>query len=144
MSASSIVTVLSQHELQSLSHEAFMRKADKVNAFLYKLVMATICMAILGLLFVSPDVLAQAGGGAGSGMDAAQEKLTGFLTGVKRILGPISVLVVTIAFVFAGYQIAFNHKRIADVAPVLIGAIIIGAAAQLARMFISETDFQTN
>ena len=50
---------------------------------------------------------------------------------------PISVTVVTIAFVFAGYQIAFNHKRITDVAPVLVGAIVIGAAAQLAGWFIS-------
>ena len=68
--------------------------------------------------------------------------MTGFLSGVKKILGPFSILVVTIAFIFAGYQIAFNHKRIADVAPVLIGAIVIGAAAQLAKMFISESDFQ--
>lgn len=128
---------LSQAELQAISHAEFMRKADKVNNFIYKLVLAAVCLAALGLLFYSPAAFAQAGG-----MDEAEKKLTGFLSGVKKILGPISILVVTIAFIFAGYQIAFNHKRIADVAPVLIGAIVIGAAAQLAKMFISESDFQ--
>lgn len=133
-------TALTQQELQRLSHEAFMRKADQINNVLYKLALAAICVAIMGLLFFAPEAFAQAGGSAG--MDEAKEKLTGFLTGVKKILGPISILVVTIAFIFAGYQIAFNHKRIADVAPVLIGAIIIGAAAQLAKMFIDEGDFK--
>ena len=64
-------------------------------------------------------------------------KVGEFLGKVKAALVPISVTVVTIAFVFAGYQIAFNHKRITDVAPVLVGAIVIGAAAQLAGWFIS-------
>ena len=64
-------------------------------------------------------------------------KVGEFLGKVKAALVPISVTVDTIAFVFAGYQIAFNHKRITDVAPVLVGAIVIGAAAQLAGWFIS-------
>ena len=138
MSTPSNTMALSQQELQAISYEAFMRKADKVNNILYKLALGAVCLAILGLLFFSPAAFAQASGG----MDEAEKKLTGFLSGVKKILGPISILVVTIAFIFAGYQIAFNHKRIADVAPVLIGAIIIGAAAQLAKMFITESDFQ--
>ena len=138
MSTPSNTMALSQQELQAISHEAFMRKADKVNNILYKLALGAVCLAILGLLFFSPAAFAQASGG----MDEAEKKLTGFLSGVKKILGPISILVVTIAFIFAGYQIAVNHKRIADVAPVLIGAIIIGAAAQLAKMFITESDFQ--
>lgn len=138
MSTVSHSVSLSQAELQAISHAEFMRKADKVNNFIYKLVLAAVCLAALGLLFYSPAAFAQATGG----MDEAEKKLTGFLSGVKKILGPISILVVTIAFIFAGYQIAFNHKRIADVAPVLIGAIVIGAAAQLAKMFISESDFQ--
>ncbi len=51
---------------------------------------------------------------------------------------PLSIIVVTIAVVFSGYQIAFAHKRIGDVAPVLIGAILIGAAGQIAKMFLAE------
>jgi type IV secretion system protein VirB2 len=49
---------------------------------------------------------------------------------------------VTIAVVFAGYQIAFAHKRIADVAPILIGGVLIGAAGQIAKMVIGDTGQQ--
>ncbi|CAM5303396.1 TrbC/VirB2 family protein [Rhodanobacter lindaniclasticus] len=66
-----------------------------------------------------------------------------FATNINMILNAISVVVVTIAIVFSGYQIAFAHKRIGDVAPVLIGAVLIGAAGQgIAKMFLagSTTD----
>ncbi len=42
------------------------------------------------------------------------------------------------AVIFAGYQIAFAHKRIGDVAPILIGGVLIGAAGQIARMLLGE------
>jgi len=45
--------------------------------------------------------------------------------------------VVTIAIVFAGYQIAFAHKRFSDVMPVLIGGFMVGGAAALASMLVS-------
>jgi type IV secretion system protein VirB2 len=60
-----------------------------------------------------------------------------FATNINMILNAISVVVVTIAVIFSGYQIAFAHKRIADVAPVLIGAVLIGAAGQIAKMFLA-------
>ena len=65
-----------------------------------------------------------------------------FATNINMILNAISVVVVTIAVIFSGYQIAFAHKRIGDVAPVLIGAVLIGAAGQIAKMFLagSTTD----
>jgi type IV secretion system protein VirB2 len=59
-----------------------------------------------------------------------------FLKNVQNLLNGISIGVVTIAIIFAGYQIAFAHKRITDVAPILIGAVLLGAAGQIAKMFI--------
>lgn len=55
---------------------------------------------------------------------------------VNTLLNTASVIVVTIAIIFSGYQIAFAHKRIAEVAPALIGGVMIGAAAQIAKMVI--------
>jgi len=69
---------------------------------------------------------------------SAEERVTGFLGKLNSILNVASVAIVTIAVIFAGYQIAFAHKRISDVAPVLIGGFLIGAAAQLAKMVIPE------
>jgi len=63
----------------------------------------------------------------------------GFATSINKVLNAISVVVVTIAVVFSGYQIAFAHKRFAEVAPVLIGAILIGAASQIANMFLKTS-----
>lgn len=68
----------------------------------------------------------------------AEGRVTGFIGKINGILNVASVAIVTIAVIFAGYQIAFAHKRISDVAPVLIGGFLIGAAAQLAKMVIPD------
>lgn len=61
-----------------------------------------------------------------------------FLNNIGTILNAASLVVVTIAIVFAGYQIAFNNKRISEVAPVLIGGVLIGGAGQIAAMLINS------
>lgn len=95
-------------------------------------VRAATAASIAGLLSVSG--LAAAAPGS---MDAAG-KVTGFFTSITGLLNIASVAIVTIAVIFAGYQIAFNHKRIADVAPVLIGGFLIGAAAQISRLLLDD------
>lgn len=67
-------------------------------------------------------------------------KVCEFLKNINTILNVSSIAVVTIAIVFAGYQIAFAHKRISDVAPILIGGLLIGAAGQIATMVIGEKE----
>jgi type IV secretion system protein VirB2 len=62
----------------------------------------------------------------------------GFLDQITNLLGIASIAVVTIAIVFAGYQIAFAHKRISDVAPILIGGLLIGGASQLAAWILGD------
>jgi type IV secretion system protein VirB2 len=65
-------------------------------------------------------------------------KVCGFLSNITGLLNMGSIAVVTIAVIFAGYQIAFAHKRIGDVAPILIGGLLIGAAGQIAKMVIGD------
>lgn len=69
----------------------------------------------------------------------AQGRVSTFLNNLNSLLNLASIAVVTIAIIFAGYQIAFNHKRISDVAPVLLGGFLIGAAAQIAKMLVPES-----
>lgn len=73
---------------------------------------------------------------AQAGYGGADKKVEGFLSNITGLLNLASIAVVTIAIIFAGYQIAFAHKRISDVAPILIGGLLIGAAAQIATMLI--------
>ena len=72
----------------------------------------------------------------------SDQKVCGFFDNVNGLLNMASIAVVTIAIVFSGYQIAFAHKRISDVAPILIGGVLIGAAAQIAKMVVGDTGQQ--
>lgn len=93
--------------------------------------------SLQALLFVAMLVLpaiALAGPAGGE----ATGRVTEFFTDVGSLLNAASIAVVTIAVIFAGYQIAFAHKRISDVAPILIGGFLIGAAGQVAGMLIDE------
>lgn len=68
----------------------------------------------------------------------AQGRVTSFFSNINSLLNVASIAIVTIAVIFAGYQIAFNQKRIGDVAPVLVGGFLIGAAAQIAKMLLPD------
>ena len=101
--------------------------------------------ARLGMFLYLAVLLALLLPGIAFGQDATDTITTtcGFAGNIKSILNAVSIVVVTIAVIFAGYQIAFAHKRISDVAPVLIGGILIGAAGQIASMFL-KTSAGTN
>jgi type IV secretion system protein VirB2 len=74
----------------------------------------------------------------GTDFGGTDKKVCGFFSNINGLLNMASIAVVTIAVIFAGYQIAFAHKRIGDVAPILIGGVLIGAAGQIARMLLGE------
>lgn len=95
---------------------------------------STLCMATLFVSALALPGFAMAQDSFGD----AEEKVTGFFDSLNALLNVASIAVVTIAVIFAGYQIAFAHKRISDVAPVLIGGFLIGAAAQLAKMLMGD------
>jgi type IV secretion system protein VirB2 len=87
------------------------------------------------VLFAIPGLALAQGAPDFGGTDS---KVTGFLQNINGLLNLASIAVVTIAVIFAGYQIGFAHKRIADVAPILIGGFLIGAAAQIAKMLVGD------
>ena len=99
--------------------------SGKLNALAGRAVFAT------SMLMLPALSLAQDGTGA-------RGRVETFFTNINSLLNVASIAVVTIAVIFAGYQIAFNHKRIGDVAPVLIGGFLIGAAGQIAKMLLPD------
>lgn len=97
-----------------------------------KHILSTVLATAALLAFLAaPDALAQQFAGA-------DQKICGFFDNINGLLNLASIAVVTIAIIFAGYQIAFAHKRISDVAPILIGGLLIGAAAQIAKMLLGD------
>ncbi len=104
--------------------------SSEARKLLSPLFMAVVFVAALALpgLVMAED----------SSFGDAENKVTGFFSSLNSLLNVASIAVVTIAVIFAGYQIAFAHKRISDVAPVLIGGFLIGAAAQIAKMLMGD------
>ena len=88
-------------------------------------------VAFVGAL-AAPQAFAQEFGGT-------DVKVCGFFDSINGLLSIASIAVVTIAVIFSGYQIAFAHKRIGDVAPILIGGLLIGAAGQIASMLLGDS-----
>lgn len=99
------------------------------------------CIRQLTLSSIAFAVPALALAQANAGLGETQSKLCGFLQNLTTLLNLASIAIVTIAIIFSGYQIAFAHKRINDVAPILIGGLLIGAAAQIARMLIGDQSY---
>ncbi|ASL00494.1 TrbC/VirB2 family protein [Xanthomonas citri] len=98
--------------------------------------------AVKALVFTALLVVA---GGAGAttgsnGLSGTDTRVCGFLNNVTKLLNMGSIAVVTIAVIVAGYQIAFAHKRISEVSPILIGGVLIGAAGQIANMILQNKE----
>jgi len=106
------------------------------SSFHHRLLCRMSAVAAPALFLLGVPGLALAGGAPDFG--GTDSKVTGFLQNINGLLNLASIAVVTIAVIFAGYQIAFAHKRIADVAPILIGGFLIGAAAQIAKMLVGD------
>jgi type IV secretion system protein VirB2 len=64
------------------------------------------------------------------------DKINTTVTNVQAILVTISVAVVTIAIIWAGFKMIFQGARLADVANVLIGGTIVGGAAAFASYIV--------
>jgi type IV secretion system protein VirB2 len=89
---------------------------------------AIVALALLAAL--PPVALAQVGGG---GFD----KINTTVVNVQAILVTISIAVVTIAIIWAGFKMIFQGARLADVANVLIGGTLIGGAAAFASYIVA-------
>lgn len=68
-----------------------------------------------------------------SGLDSAKK----FMGNIKDILTGISAVVVTIAIIWSGFKMVFQGASFRDIAPILIGGFLIGAAGVIANMLVN-------
>lgn len=64
------------------------------------------------------------------------DKVEETVTNVNDILVTISIAVVTIAIIWAGFKMIFQGARLSDVANVLIGGTLVGGAAAFAAYIV--------
>jgi type IV secretory pathway VirB2 component (pilin) len=88
---------------------------------------ALIGLAALMALTVAEPAFAQAGGLA---------KVNTFVENVLVVLRGISIGVVTIAIMWAGYKFLFKHADMAEAGKILAGGLLIGGAAELAAYLL--------
>lgn len=67
---------------------------------------------------------------------AQLEKVNTIMEKVSTALQAAAVITVTVAVFWCGYKIVFGGQTFREVAPILIGGIVIGAASQIASMLV--------
>lgn len=91
-----------------------------------KILPITIVVALIALLAVEPAF-------AQGGLD----KVNTFVANVLVVLRGISIGVVTIAIMWAGYKFLFKHADMAECGKILAGGLLIGGAAELASYLLN-------
>ena len=86
------------------------------------------------LVYLTPFILANmALAAAGGGID----KVNDFMQNLSTALYGIGAVVLTIAFMWAGFKVMFQGQTLREVAPVFIGGVIVGSASAIAAYIIS-------
>ena len=67
------------------------------------------------------------------------EQINTTVMNVQAILVVISISVVTIAIIWAGFRMIFQSARLADVANILIGGTLVGGAAAFGSFIVTPT-----
>ena len=85
------------------------------------------------LVYLTPFILANMALAAGGGID----KVNDFMQNLSTALYGIGAVVLTIAFMWAGFKVMFQGQTLREVAPVFIGGVIVGSASAIAAYIIS-------
>ena len=85
------------------------------------------------LAYLAPMVLVNMVSAAAGGLD----KVNNFMQNLSTALYGVGAVVLTIAFMWAGFKIMFQGQTLREVAPVFIGGVLVGAASSIAAYIIS-------
>lgn len=86
------------------------------------------------LAYLAPMVLVNVVFAAAAG---GLDKVNTFMNNLSTALYGVGAVVLTIAFMWAGFKIMFQGQTLREVAPVFIGGVLVGAASSIAAYIIS-------
>ena len=82
-------------------------------------------------------VTGAAAGFAGAANAGGISQVNTLMTDVQDVLTGVALVTVTCAVLWAGYKVLFGGQTFREVSPIVIGGILVGAAVQIASMFVS-------
>jgi len=91
-------------------------------------------VAVLGFLAFAALLAADPAFAQGAG---GLQKVNTFMDNVLAVLRGVSVSVVTIAIMWAGYRFLFKHADMGEIGKILGGGLVIGGASELARYLLA-------
>lgn len=65
------------------------------------------------------------------------DKVNTFAQNIQSILTGVSITVVTIAIIWAGYKFLFAHAQLGEIIKIVAGGLLIGGASALAGYLLS-------
>jgi type IV secretion system protein VirB2 len=68
----------------------------------------------------------------------AQGKIESLFKDLEGILKVIAIVAVTAGIMISGFQVTFGNKRPAETIPILVGAVFVGVAAQIASFLAKQ------
>lgn len=88
-----------------------------------KVVQAVLTAALISMAFADPAF-------------AQLDRATTVLTNIQTLLVGIAVVVTTIAILWAGFKMLFQHHKWSEIAHIVMGALFIGGASGFAAWLI--------
>ncbi|RVT50765.1 TrbC/VirB2 family protein [Rubrivivax albus] len=88
---------------------------------------------------INPLILLVASAGSRLALAQGFDQIETTVLNIQEILITVSIAVVTIAIIWAGFKMIFQGARLVDVANVLIGGTLIGGAAAFASYIVTPT-----
>jgi type IV secretion system protein VirB2 len=64
-------------------------------------------------------------------------KVNTVMTNIQTVLVGAAVIVFTLAIMFAGFKMAFQHAKWSEISNIVIGGILVGGAAGIAAWLIN-------
>ncbi len=78
-----------------------------------------------------------AAGGLSMNAYAQIAKVNTVMTNIQTVLTGVAIIAFTIAIMFAGFKMAFQHAKWSEVANIVYGGILVGGAAGIAAWLIN-------
>lgn len=89
-------------------------------------------LLVTTFIMLQAEYAMAAGGGGLDGVKTTLDKII-------EVLNMCAVAAITIAIIVSGYKVAFGGSTLREVAPIMIGGVLIGSASYIAGVLLGKS-----